>query len=135
MMSFTAATFVGTPEFGGFSDAAAVAVGMEKHFSRLPGIVFAIALIDASIIGACAVSLSTAYAIGDVFAVRHSLQRKPGDAKLFYTVYAGLIVVAAAFVLTPGTPLDIPPSFQELHRLRHASTSGRRDCGPRDRLG
>ena len=107
MMSFTAATFIGTPEFGGFSDAAAVATGMEKHFGRLPGILFAIALIDASIIGACAVSLSTAYAIGDVFAVRHSLHRKPGDAKLFYAVYTGLIVVAAALVLTPGTPLGL----------------------------
>ena len=107
MMSFTAATFIGTPEFGGFSDAAAVATGMEKHFGRLPGILFAISLIDASIIGACAVSLSTAYAIGDVFAVRHSLHRKPGDAKLFYAVYTGLIVVAAALVLTPGTPLGL----------------------------
>ena len=107
MMSFTAATFVGTPEFGGFSDAAAVATGMEKHYGRLPGILFAIALIDASIIGACAVSLSTAYAIGDVFAARHSLHRKPGDAKLFYAVYTGLIVVAAALVLTPGTPLGL----------------------------
>ena len=107
MMSFTAATFVGTPEFGEFSDAAAVATGMEKHFGRLPGVLFAIALIDASIIGACAVSLSTAYAIGDVFAVRHSLHRKPGDAKLFYAVYTGLIVVAAALVLTPGTPLGL----------------------------
>ena len=107
MMSFTAATFVGTPEFGGFRDAAAVAAGMEKHFGRLPGILFAVALIDASIIGACAVSLSTAYAIGDVFAVRHSLHRKPGDAKLFYAIYTGLIVIAAGLVLTPGTPLGL----------------------------
>ena len=68
---------------------------------------FAIALIDASIIGALAVSLSTAYAIGDVFAVRHSLHRKPGDAKAFYAVYIGLIIVAAALVLTPGTPLGL----------------------------
>lgn len=107
MMSFTAATFSGTAESGGFTDAAAVAAGMEKHFGRLPGVLFAIALIDASIIGACAVSLSTAYAIGDVFAVRHSLHRKPGDAKFFYAVYTGLIVIAAALVLTPGTPLGL----------------------------
>lgn len=32
MMSFTAATFAGTAESGGFSDAAAVATGMERHF-------------------------------------------------------------------------------------------------------
>ena len=41
---------------------------------------FAIALIDASIIGAMAVSLSTAYAIGDVLSLRHSLHRKPNEA-------------------------------------------------------
>ena len=46
-------------------------------------------------------SLSTAYAIGDVLSLRHSLHRKPTDAKGFYAVYAGLIAVAAALVLTP----------------------------------
>ncbi len=107
MMAFAAETFAGKPEFGNFTDAAAVAHGLEKYFGRVPGVFFAIALIDASIIGAMAVSLSTAYAIGDVFAVKHSLHRKPGDAKGFYTVYAGLIAIAAALVLTPGTPLGL----------------------------
>ena len=107
MMAFTSATFAGRPEFGNFSDAAAVANGMQRYFGRLPAVLFAIALIDASIIGALAVSLSTAYAIGDVLAVRHSLHRKPNEAKVFYAVYAGLIVVAAALVLTPGTPLGL----------------------------
>ena len=107
MMSFTAATFAGHPEFGHFSDAAGVAAGMEKYVGRLPGVLFAIALIDASIIGALAVSLSTAYAVGDVLTVRHSLHRKPREAKAFYAVYVGLIVVAAALVLTPGTPLGL----------------------------
>jgi hypothetical protein len=70
-------------------------------------VLFAIALIDASIIGAAAVSLSTAYAVGDVFSIRHSLHRKPKDAKGFYAVYAGLIVIAAGIVLTPGAPLGL----------------------------
>ena len=68
---------------------------------------FAIALIDAAMIGAAAVSLSTAYAIGDVFDARHSLHRKVTDAKGFYAVYALLIAVAAAIVLTPGAPLGL----------------------------
>ena len=55
--------------------------------------------LDASIIGASAVSLATAYAIGDVLALRHSLHRKATDARGFYAVYAGLIVAAAALVL------------------------------------
>jgi hypothetical protein len=106
-MAFTSAAFAGHPEFGNFSDAAAVATGIEKYFGRLPSTLFAIALIDASIIGASAVSLSTAYAIGDVLTVRHSLHRKQGEAKAFYVVYAGLIIVGAALVLTPGTPLGL----------------------------
>ena len=105
MMAFAAQTFAGQPEFGHFTDAAGVAQGMEKYFGRIPGVFFAIALIDASIIGALAVSLSTAYAIGDVLSVRHSLHRKPSEAKAFYAVYVGLIIIAAALVLTPGTPL------------------------------
>ena len=68
---------------------------------------FAVALIDASVIGAMAVSLSTAYAIGDVLSLRHSLHRKPTEAKAFYAVYGGLVALAAALVLTPGTPLGL----------------------------
>ena len=68
---------------------------------------FAIALIDAALIGASAVSLSTAYAIGDVFSVRHSLHRGVTDAKGFYAVYFLLIGIAAAIVLTPGSPLGL----------------------------
>jgi hypothetical protein len=48
---------------------------------------------------ASAVSLATAYAIGDVLALRHSLHRKATDACGFYAVYAGLIIAAAALVL------------------------------------
>jgi NRAMP (natural resistance-associated macrophage protein)-like metal ion transporter len=105
MMAFTAAAFDGKPEFGNFSDAGAVASGIGRYAGRAGGIMFAIALIDASIIGASAVSLATAYAIGDVFSLRHSLHRKPSDAKGFYLVYCGLIVIAAGLVLTPGAPL------------------------------
>jgi len=68
---------------------------------------FAIGLIDASLIGAAAVSLSTAYAIGDVLSIRHSLHRKVKDAKGFYAVYCGLIAIAAGLVLTPNAPLGL----------------------------
>ena len=99
MMAFTAVAFQGTPGFGQFSDAGSVAAGMEAYAGRAAGVMFALALLDASIIGASAVSLSTAYAIGDVLALRHSLHRKATDARGFYAVYAGLIAVAACLVL------------------------------------
>ncbi len=107
MIGFSAAIFAGRPEFGNYSDALGTAIGLEKYAGRLPAVLFALALLDASIVGAAAVSLSTAYAIGDVFSLKHSLHRKPSDAKGFYGVYFALIVVAAVLVLTPGTPLGL----------------------------
>jgi NRAMP (natural resistance-associated macrophage protein)-like metal ion transporter len=107
MMSFTAATFAGHAQFGKFQDAGTVAAGIAKYAGYWPGAFFAIALADASIIGAAAVSLSTAYAIGDVLSLRHSLHRNAADAPAFYAVYALLVAGAAALVLIPGTPLGL----------------------------
>jgi Natural resistance-associated macrophage protein len=64
-------------------------------------------LLDASIIGASAVTLSTSYAFGDVFGIKHSLHRKFREARPFYASYAGMIVAAAIIVLIPGTPLGL----------------------------
>ena len=107
MISFAAAAFAGRPEFGNFQDAGAVAAGLEAHAGRIVGVLFAIALLDACVIGASAVSLATAYAVGDVLSLNHSLHRKPKDAKTFYLIYGGLVALAAALVLTPGMPLGL----------------------------
>ena len=107
IIAFTAQAFAGTPEFGSFTDAGGIAAGLERYAGRTVGVLFAVALIDAALIGASAVSLSTAYAIGDVFDARHSLHRGVADAKGFYAVYALLVAVAAAIVLTPGAPLGL----------------------------
>jgi Mn2+/Fe2+ NRAMP family transporter len=65
----------------------------------MAGVCFAVALLDASVIGAMAVSLSTAYAVGDVLALRHSLHRRQARPRAF-AVYAGLVALAAGLVLT-----------------------------------
>ncbi len=105
MMAFCGAMFDGKPEFGNFTDAGGVLTALDKYVGSGTASIFAIALLDASIIGAAAVSLATAYAIGDVFSVRHSLHRKISDAKLFYVIYAGLIAAAAVLVLTASDNL------------------------------
>jgi Mn2+/Fe2+ NRAMP family transporter len=107
MVAFTAAVFAGRPEFGHFTDAGGVAAGLGKYVGRTAGVLFALALIDASIIGAAAVSLATAYAVGDVLSLRHSLHRKPRDARAFYGIYFGLIAAASALVLIPNAPLGL----------------------------
>src|SRR5262249_4826100 len=100
MIAFAAALFDGGPLAGHFSDAGAVATALGRSFGRAAGTCFALALIDASIIGAMAVSLSTAYALGDVLSIRHSLHSRPREAKRFYALYGGLVVLAAVLVLT-----------------------------------
>jgi Mn2+/Fe2+ NRAMP family transporter len=107
IFSITAAAFGGRPEFGSFADTGAVTRGIAAYAGRWPASLFAIALIDSAIIGAAAVSLSTAYAVGDVLSYRHSLHRKVTDAPQFYAVYLGLIALAAILVLTPGAPLGL----------------------------
>ena len=82
LMAAAAATFAHHPEFGNFTDDLGVADGLQKYVGRLPAVLFALALIDASIIGASAVSLSTAYAISDVFKFNHSLHRKPARGEV-----------------------------------------------------
>ena len=84
-----------------------LAAGLQAHAGRVAGVLFAVALLDASIIGAFAVSLSTAYAIGDVFGLKHSLHRGVKGAKGFYAIYGGLVLAAAAVVLIPGSPLGL----------------------------
>jgi Mn2+/Fe2+ NRAMP family transporter len=107
VMGMTAAAFAATKGAGNFTDSAGLASGIAAYAGHAAGVLFAIALLDASVIGAFAVSLSSAYAIGDVLGLKHSLHRGVGQAKGFYAVYAALICGAAAIVLIPGSPLGL----------------------------
>ena len=101
----TASVFMGTPQFGNFSDALSVANGFRQHNSYLLGAIYAVLLFDASIVGASAVTLATSYAFGDIFGLRHSLHRGFREAKLFYGTYSGMVVVAAGLVLVANNSL------------------------------
>jgi Mn2+/Fe2+ NRAMP family transporter len=103
----TASAFSGTADFGHYRDALRIAQGLRQHLSSLVGAIFSILLIDASIVGASAVTLATSYAFGDIFGLRHSLHRGVREAKLFYSMYTVMVVVAAAIVLIPNAPLGV----------------------------
>jgi Mn2+/Fe2+ NRAMP family transporter len=107
VMGVCAEAFAHTKGFGNFSDAGGLATGIAAHGGRIAGVIFAVALLDASIIGAFAVSLSSAYAIGDVMGLNHSLHRGVKQAKGFYAIYTLLIIGAATIVLIPGSPLGL----------------------------
>ncbi len=84
-----------------FTNAYYLAKELSSHVGPAVGAIFSILLIDASIVGASAVTLSTSYAFGDTFGIRNSLHRSWREARQFYAMFTGLVVLAAAFVLTP----------------------------------
>jgi Mn2+/Fe2+ NRAMP family transporter len=95
----------GTPLHGQFGDAGTVASGLSRTLGRAAGDLFAIALLNAAIIGAAAVTLASSYAFGDVFRRPHSLHHGVGKANLFHGSYAAMVILAAGIVLIPGAPL------------------------------
>jgi Mn2+/Fe2+ NRAMP family transporter len=107
IIAIAAFAFMGTPEFGHFIDAGAVARGLARHLGSTAGTFFAIVLLNASLIGAAAVTLSTSYAFGDVFGAKHSLNRGPLEAKFFYASFAVMVAAAAGIVLIPHAPLGL----------------------------
>ena len=107
LMAVSAFAFQGTPYFGHFTDAGGTATGLDHVLGPAAGAFFAIVLLNASLIGAGALTLSTSYAFGDVFGIKSSLHRSFADAKVFYALFAGMIAGAAAIVLIPGAPLGV----------------------------
>jgi Mn2+/Fe2+ NRAMP family transporter len=107
LMVAAAFAFKGTGFAGHFTDAGGVAAGLRGTVGGVAGAIFAIVLLNASIIGASAVTLATSYACGDVFRIKHSLHRGVSDAKLFYALFAALVALAAGVVLIPDAPLGV----------------------------
>ena len=107
LLCVSAFAFQGTPLFGHFTNAGATATGLDQQLGSVAGAFFAVVLLNASLIGAGAVTLSTSYAFGDVFGTKSSLHRSFRDAKLFYGLFSALVACAAAIVLVPGAPLGV----------------------------
>ena len=107
LMIATAFAFSHTNLAGQFGSGLTVADGLSHRVGSASGAIFAVVLVNASVIGASAVTLATSYALGDIFGLRHSLHRSVRDAKGFYLTFAVMIVVAAGIVLIPGAPLGL----------------------------
>ena len=73
--------------------------------SKIAGIAFGAGLLGAALLGALVVSLASAWAFGEAFAWRCSLNAACFEAKRFYGMYAAMVIVAAGFVLIPHLPL------------------------------
>jgi Mn2+/Fe2+ NRAMP family transporter len=107
LIAVTAFGLGGTALHGHFTDAGAVAAGLGRFAGVHAGQIFALVLVDASLIGAAAVTLATSYALGDIAGAHHSLHRGLRDAPVFYGCYAFFLAAAGAVVLVPGAPLGL----------------------------
>ena len=87
------------------SDAAHAALSLEPLVGKFAGVTFGAALIGASMLGAFVVSLATAWAFGEAFEWRCSLNDSCLKAKRFYALYIGSVALAAGIVLIPHLPL------------------------------
>src|SRR5277367_6128249 len=107
LMAVTAFGLGSTHHAGKFTDAGAVATHLSDHVGHTIGVLFAIILLDASLIGANCVGLATTYALGDAMGKPHSLHWKVTEAPLFYGSYAALLAVSAAVAFSPDHVLGL----------------------------
>lgn len=88
------------------SDAAHAALALVPLTgSKLAGIAFGAGLLGAALLGALVVSLASAWAFGEAFQWRCSLNHAAHEAKRFYGMYAAMVIAAAGIVLIPNLPL------------------------------
>ena len=107
LMCVTAFALMGTPYFGHFVDAGATAEALDRTLGATAGAFYALVLLNASLIGAGALTLATSYAFGDMTGAKSSLHRSFREEPGFYLLFSLVIAGAGAIVLIPGAPLGI----------------------------
>lgn len=86
-------------------DAADAAVSLRPLGGEYAYLLFAVGLLNASLFAASILPLSTAYTVCEALGFESGLNKKFGEAPLFYWLYTGLITVGAAIILIPKAPL------------------------------
>jgi hypothetical protein len=84
-----------------------VARGLNRYLGHDVGTLFAVLLLNASIIGAAVVTLASSYALGDLSSTHQGLNARIVEAKGFYGAFAALLVVAGTVAIIPGAPLGV----------------------------
>ncbi|HYY46804.1 MAG TPA: Nramp family divalent metal transporter [Candidatus Angelobacter sp.] len=68
---------------------------------------FAIGLLNASIMGASVLPLSTTYAITEAFGLEHGIDKSFGEAPAFLSIYTTMIILGAVIAMFPRAPLAL----------------------------
>jgi Mn2+/Fe2+ NRAMP family transporter len=86
---------------------AKIALALKPLAGQYAEDLFAIGLINASLMAASVLPLSTTYAITEAFGWERGIDKSFGDAPAFITIYTTMIVLGAAIALIPGAPLAL----------------------------
>lgn len=90
-----------------FTDPARMATDLGRQFGPWFRTGLLVLMINAAALGTTAISLSSAWAYGEVKGWPHSLQKSIKDAPGFYGVYVVCVGAAAGLVLIPRAPLQL----------------------------
>ena len=85
--------------------AAEFAQALQPIIGRLGATLFALGIVEAGMVACVTISISSAYAFGEVASRPHSLNLPMAQAKAFYSVLFVCAAIAAAIVIIPGLPL------------------------------
>jgi Mn2+/Fe2+ NRAMP family transporter len=85
--------------------AAEFAQALRPLIGRFGASLFALGIVEAGMVACVTISISSAYAFGEVASRPHSLNLPIGQGKAFYSVVFLWAAMAAAIVLIPGLPL------------------------------
>ena len=81
------------------------AVALKPLAGDLASAVFAFGLFVASVFSATILPLATAFYVSEAFGFEAGIDKKWDEAREFYTLYTGILVVSAAIILIPNAPL------------------------------
>src|SRR5579871_2191787 len=90
-----------------FADPAGMAVQLGHAIGPFVQHAILLLMINAAVLGTTTISLSSAWAYGEVRGWPHSLQKPIREAPAFYAVYGLCVVAAAGIVLIPRAPLQL----------------------------
>ncbi|MDP9161304.1 MAG: Nramp family divalent metal transporter [Acidobacteriota bacterium] len=104
MIIATAATLhvIGKTNIETAADAAKALEPVAGHFA---GVLFAVGLLGASLLAAAVLPLATSYAISEAFGFSKGVGLDFRRARLFFTLFTGLMIFGAAVALVPGLPV------------------------------
>jgi Mn2+/Fe2+ NRAMP family transporter len=87
------------------NEAKDAALALKPLAGTMASMVFAFGLFVASVFSATILPLATAFYVSEAFGFEAGIDKKWDEAKEFYTLYTGILVISVIIILIPNAPL------------------------------